>query len=98
MAGELVVGVVADYGAVADRAVEPFLSDGDSAIQPRRYVDQVVVERDKLTFEVCRVSGDVALALADHEPLIAAQAAQHAQRNDHGDQGDRCNYGRNYGD
>ncbi len=98
MAGEFVIGVVADNGAVADRAIEPCFSAADSPLEPSSDLDQVVVKNYKLTFKLGGVGRDVAPALADHKLLIAAQAAQPAQRDDHGDQGNHCDCGADYSD
>jgi hypothetical protein len=81
---------------MADRAIEPVFSNGNPLVEPRRYVEQVVVEDHKLTLEVGGVGRDVALTLADHELLIAAQAAQLAERDDHSDQGNHCDDGGDY--
>ena len=72
MARELVISVVSNDCPMVNRTVESRLRGANAAFEAGRNVNQMIVECDELTFKLCGVGRDVALALADHKLLIAA--------------------------
>ena len=59
-----------------DRAVEALLGALEAALEPRHDVDDVVVQRRELALDVGGVRDEVALAVAEHDALVGARAAQ----------------------
>ena len=93
--GELVVGVVAHQRAMGDRAAQTRLHASQPLLQALRHLPDVLPQILEAPLYRRRVGHHVALPLAQHDLLRAAQPAQaerqrHAsQQRDHGDRGSR---------